>query len=55
MTGMPQTIPIAVTEEALQIIHEYASREGMSSAALLSSVAQSYAEWYIPVKSFDPV
>jgi hypothetical protein len=27
----------------------------MNPAALLSSVAESYAEWYIPVKSFDPV
>jgi hypothetical protein len=27
----------------------------MDSSTLLSSIAQSYAEWYIPVKSFDPV
>jgi|SRR5919198_4575479 hypothetical protein len=27
----------------------------MNPAALLSSIAQSYAEWYIPVKSFDPI
>lgn len=52
---MPQTFLIAVTEETLQIVHGYASREGISSAALLSAVAQSHAEWYIPVKSFDPV
>jgi hypothetical protein len=52
---MPQTIPVEVSDEAMQIIHEFASRQGMNSAALLSSVAQSYAEWYIPVRSFDPV
>jgi hypothetical protein len=52
---MPQTIPIEVSDEALQIIQEFASRQGMNAAALLSSVAESYAEWYIPVKSFDPV
>lgn len=27
----------------------------MNPAALLSSIVQSYAEWYIPVKSFDSV
>jgi hypothetical protein len=52
---MPQTIPVEVSDEASQVIQEFASRQGMNSAALLSSVAQSYAEWYIPVRSFDPV
>jgi hypothetical protein len=52
---MPQTIPVEVSDAALQIIQEFASRQGMNPAALLSSVAESYAEWYIPVKSFEPV
>jgi hypothetical protein len=41
---MPQTIPVEVSDEAMQVIQEFASRQGMNSAALLSSVAQSYAE-----------
>lgn len=52
---MPHTLPVEVSDEALQVIQEFASRQGMDPAALLSSVAQSYAEWYIPVKSFDPI
>src|ERR671931_645811 len=52
---MPQILPVEVSDEALQIIQEFASRQGMNPAALLSAIAQSYAEWYIPVKSFDPV
>jgi hypothetical protein len=52
---MPQTLPVEVSDEALQVIREFASRQGMNAAALLSSVAESYAEWYIPVKSFEPV
>ena len=52
---MPQTLPVEVSDEALQVIQEFASRQGMNPAALLSSIAQSYAEWYIPVKSFDPI
>ena len=52
---MPQTLPVEVSDEALQVIREFASRQGMNAAALLSSVAESYAEWYIPVKSFGPV
>jgi hypothetical protein len=52
---MPQILPVEVSDEALQVIQEFASRQGMNPAALLSSIAQSYAEWYIPVKSFDPI
>jgi hypothetical protein len=52
---MPQTLPVEVSDEALQVIQEFASRQGTKAAALLSSVAESYAEWYIPVKSFEPV
>src|ERR687887_980292 len=52
---MPQILPVEVSDEALQIIQEFASRQVMNPAALLSSIAQSYAEWYIPVKSFDPI
>jgi hypothetical protein len=52
---MTQTLPVEVSDEALQVIQEFASRQGMNPAALLSSVAESYAEWYIPVKSFDPI
>jgi hypothetical protein len=52
---MPQTLPVEVSDEAFQVIQEFASRQGMNPSALLSSVAESYAEWYIPVKSFDPI
>jgi hypothetical protein len=52
---MPQTVPVEVSDEALQVIQEFASRQGMNPAALLSSIAQAYAEWYIPTKSFDPI
>jgi hypothetical protein len=52
---MPQTIPVEVSDKALQAIQEFASRQGMNASTLLSSVAQSYAEWYIPAMSFDPV
>jgi hypothetical protein len=52
---MPQTLPVEVTDDALQVIQEFASRQGMNPAALLSSIVQSYAEWHIPVRSFDPV
>jgi hypothetical protein len=54
MVSMPQTLPVEVSEEALQVIQEFASRQGMNAAALLSSVAESYAEWYIAIKSFEP-
>jgi hypothetical protein len=52
---MPQTVPVEMTDDALHVIEEFASRQGMNPAALLSSIVQSYAEWYIPVKSFDPI
>lgn len=52
---MPQTLPVEVTDDALQVIQEFASRQGMNPAALLSSIVQSYAEWYKPGKSFDPI
>lgn len=52
---MPQTVPVELSDEALQVIQEFASRQGMNTSTLLSSVAQSYAEWYIPAVSFDPV
>ena len=52
---MPQTVPLRVSDEALQVIQEFASRQGMNTSALLSSVAQSYAEWYIPTMSFEQV
>jgi hypothetical protein len=51
---MPQTVPVKVSEEALQVIQEFDSRQGMSTSTLLSSIAQSYAEWYIPAMSFEP-
>jgi hypothetical protein len=52
---MPQTVPVEVSDEALQLIQEFASRQGMNTSMLLSSVAQFYTEWYIPAMSFDPV
>jgi hypothetical protein len=45
---MPQTVPVEISEEALQVIQEFASRQGMSTSTLLSFVAQLYTEWYIP-------
>jgi hypothetical protein len=41
---MPQTVPVEVSDEALQVIQEFASRQGMNTLMLLSSAAQSYAE-----------
>jgi hypothetical protein len=44
---MPQTVPVEVSDEALQVIQEFTSRQGMNTSMLLPSAAQSYAEWYI--------
>jgi hypothetical protein len=44
---MPQTVPVEVSDEALQLIQEFASRQRMNTSMLLSSAAQSYAEGYI--------
>jgi hypothetical protein len=52
---MPQAVPLGVSDVALQVIQEFASSQGMNTSTLLSSVAQSYAEWYIPAMSFEPV
>ena len=52
---MPQTVRLGVSDEALQVMQEFASRQGMNTSTLLSSVAQLYAEWYIPAMSFEPV
>jgi hypothetical protein len=42
---MPQTLPVEVSDEAFQVIQEFASRQGMNPSALLASVAESDAEW----------
>jgi hypothetical protein len=52
---VPQIVPVEVSDEALQVIVGFASRQGMNPAVLLSSIAQSYTEWYIPAQSFDPI
>jgi hypothetical protein len=52
---MSQKLPVEVSDEALQVIQEFASRQGTNPSGFLSSVAKSYAEWYIPVKSYDAV
>jgi hypothetical protein len=52
---MPQTVPVEVSDEALQVIQEFASRQGINTSLLLTSDAQSYAERYIPAMSFEPV
>jgi predicted transcriptional regulator len=44
---MPQTVPVEVSDEALQMIQEFASRQRMNTSMLLSSAVQSYAETYI--------
>ena len=49
------TVPVEVNDEAFQVIQEFANRQGMNASALIASMIQSYAEWYLPVKSFDPI
>jgi hypothetical protein len=49
------TVPVEVNDEKLKIIQEHAERQGMSVDALLASIVHSYAEWWIPVKSFEPI
>jgi len=52
---LSQKIPVEISDEYFTIIQEFAQQQGMNPATLLSSLVKSYAEWYIPVKSFDPV
>ncbi|MDQ4067362.1 MAG: hypothetical protein M3114_07230 [Thermoproteota archaeon] len=52
---MHQTVPVEVSDEALQMIKEFASRQRMNTSMLLTSVAQFCTEWYIPAMSFGPV
>lgn len=52
---MSQTIPVDIPDEYYQINQQYAKEQGLNPSSLLGSVIKSYVEWYIPVKSFDPV
>jgi len=45
---MTKTVTAEINDETFQIIEDFATRQGLSTATVLSSVAQSYAEWYIP-------
>jgi hypothetical protein len=49
------TVPVKVNNEEFKVIQEHAERQGMSVDALLASIVHSYAEWWIPVKSFEPI
>jgi hypothetical protein len=37
---MPQRLPVKGSDEALQVIQEFASKQGMNPIAILSSIAQ---------------
>ena len=48
-------MPVEISDEAFHVIQEYASKQNINAGALVASVVQSFAEWDIPVKSFEPV
>ncbi|HEX2014829.1 MAG TPA: hypothetical protein VLA68_06350 [Nitrososphaera sp.] len=44
-----------MSDEAYQILEEYASKQNTNPSAVLASFVQFCTEWYIPGKSFDPI
>jgi hypothetical protein len=48
-------IPLRINEKKFRIIEDFASQQGLAVNTYLNSVVDSYVEWDIRVKSFDPV
>lgn len=48
-------IQLEIPDEYFKVVEEFARQQGMNPGAVLNSAIKSYAEWFIPAKSFDPV
>lgn len=48
-------VTLAVHRRTMKVIGDFAAGQGLDARAYINSVLEPYANWYIPVRSFDPV
>jgi predicted DNA binding CopG/RHH family protein len=50
-----KVITLCIPERTFKVIQDFAANQSLNVNAYLNSVIDSYVEWFIPVKSFEPV
>jgi hypothetical protein len=55
MANRDKVITLRMNENSFNIIQDYAKSRGLSVNSYLNSIIDSYAEWYIPLSSYEPV
>lgn len=53
--GESENVALAVSGRTMKVIRDFAASQGLDVNSYLNSVLQSQAEWYIPVRSFEPI
>lgn len=55
MTNRDKVITLRMNEKSFNIIQDYAASRGLSVNSYLNSIIDSYAEFFIPLSSYEPV
>jgi hypothetical protein len=55
MANRDKVITLRMNVNSFNIVQDYAKSRGFSVNSYLNSIIDSYAEWYIPLGSYEPV
>lgn len=55
MTSRDKVITLRMNENSFNTIQDHAKSRGLSVNSYLNSIIDTYAEWYIPLSSYEPV